>query len=193
MQHTRPQTTSTPSPSSIGNDSGDILASLDQVKPTLEEYLRSFNPQSTGSANHGPMSVPSSDAFLHGALTGDWGALPSSSAPLPDVPGALWEASASETSHPNLSQHVPSYNASTAPSSSAYSHSPNSDLNAPTGSSRAPPLGAPPVVQFGIQPAAPSFAPNANALPASQDQDVEATILWDSFLRDLGIPPTRMS
>ncbi|KAG8782072.1 hypothetical protein FRC15_007579 [Serendipita sp. 397] len=96
------QAQSSPSPSTSSNDGSNIMTSLESVQPTLDEYLRSFGSaqpgsgpeagvttaaeavQITGSENgavgtatnsHHPMDIPSSDAFLRGALTGNWASL----------------------------------------------------------------------------------------------------------------------
>ncbi|KAG8820773.1 hypothetical protein FRC17_010057, partial [Serendipita sp. 399] len=113
QQQQQNQTGQSPSPSSpASNDGSNLMLSLESVQPTLDEYLRSFQPTQPGEAqavtaaaaagavnlggagnvamdtsvpsqHQHPMGIPSSDAFLRGALTGDWTSL--STAPPPDM------------------------------------------------------------------------------------------------------------
>lgn len=70
----------------------DQAGSLANIESFLENYLRSFDTHATnsdGSSSHAtasPMHVQSSDAFLRGALTGDWTGVSSAEASLLDRP-----------------------------------------------------------------------------------------------------------
>lgn len=148
-------------------------------QPTLEEYLRSFDFHSTPNDNSAPLHIPTSDEFLQGVLTGNWGGLfPPSTGPGSSQPG-------STSNIPGREQHFGSHNYyKLHPQIASYAPSMHSDgdssINsggaslAPTSSMEPPPL----LYQHSNQ---------EHRLKPNQSDDLQKTFLWDNFLRELGI------
>lgn len=154
------------------------MTSLGGVQPTLDEYLRSFDHQSGDVSSQAPMAVPSSDAFLQGALTGDWGSLGTTDAPLSDLSNSFWGSPLV----PEVPQHTQSQTNRAYTPLGGFSHSPYSDGGVSSGSATSRP---------GIDntqslyPSGPPFVAIPNI--ANTNPDTEGMVLWDNFLRDLGI------
>ena len=178
VQQTRQQPVSSPASS----DGNNVLVSLEGVQPTLDDYLRSFQPQS--EPNQGaPMGITSSDDFLRGALTGDWGRL----APIHSEPTASSFNGKYNDTAPSINvpwqEPVPSYNQQPM-QQGMFSASPYSDGGVSSGSNG-----------NGIQSTF-DYTPPFQALGSSppvvgngqaNGQAPESVLLWDNFLRDLGL------
>jgi hypothetical protein len=180
LQHTRQQ----PAHSPAASDESNVMISLERVQPTLDDYIRSFDRHSDLSGAQAPMAVPSSDAFLHGALTGDWGSFPTMEAPLSDLSGSfLGPSTSNEGSQPSPS-HQP-YIPSLTQSLSSFSHSPFSD-GASSGSSAGQALfDNPQPFHATLQPPTTLFTSVPTVVQPHSDP--EGQVLWDNFLRELGI------
>jgi hypothetical protein len=146
---------------SSSSDGENIMTSLESVQPTLDEYLRSFQSIDPESANTNgqpaPMNIPSSDAFLQSALTGNWNNLNASESDWTSVwePASGLSGNVQQQSQPPQQQPSPlsvyqpnqpvNYGQSIAPPTfHMSSHSPYSDggLSTGSGSSTNPPTHA---------------------------------------------------
>ncbi|KIM34296.1 hypothetical protein M408DRAFT_59666 [Serendipita vermifera MAFF 305830] len=180
VHQTRQQPAASPASSTEENN---VLASLGNVQPTLDDYLRSFQQQPGNSNTNVPMGITSSDDFLRGALTGDWAGLaptqPDST--MPDLTGRYNPAPATL----NVSWQDP-YN--TQPmqqnGSGMFASSPYSDSSMSSGSN-----GNNLQSNFAYTPPFQSFGktPPANTASLANGQSEETIVLWDNFLRDLGL------
>lgn len=181
LQHTRQQ----PANSPASSDESNVMISLERVQPTLDDYIRSFDHHSDLSGVQAPMAVPSSDAFLRGALTGDWGSLPAMEAPLSDLSGAFLGPSTNNEGSQPPSSHQP-YTPSLTQPLSSFSHSPYSDGGASSGSSAGQALfdNSQPF-HATLQPPTTSFTSVPTVVQPHSDP--EGQLLWDNFLRELGI------
>lgn len=180
VHQTRQQSASSPASSEGTN----VLASLEGVQPTLDEYLRSFQSQTGTSQTNGPMGITSSDDFLRGALTGDWAGLASSRSE-PAVPDQTSQYNTAPTPF-NMSWQDPVSLYNTQPVQQNGPHffpSPYSDGGVSSGSSG---NGAKPTFDYTppFQPLVISPTPNNNV---GTGQDPETVVIWDNFLRDLGL------
>lgn len=180
VHQTRQQPAASPASSTEENN---VLASLGNVQPTLDDYLRSFQQQPGNSNTNVPMGITSSDDFLRGALTGDWAGLaptqPDST--MPDLTGRYNPAPATL----NVSWQD-TYN--TQPmqqnGSGMFAPSPYSDSSMSSGSN-----GNNLQSNFAYTPPFQSFGktPPANTASLANGQSEETIVLWDNFLRDLGL------
>lgn len=167
VQHTRKKTPSSYASSPNVSDSGIDLTSLENVQPTLDDYLNSFNIGATAGVptEQGPIPVLSSDAFLQGALTGNWNF---------------------------MSTHSNSWKGEAAFEGMTYAPPiPKNDfdpiqVDAPQSSYSNPSPFAPEFMNQSTM-----FEPSPNSLSESVTSSNEgAPFLWDKFLADLGLPQT---
>lgn len=225
-----------PSPPSIDDVEGaGIMSSLGTVKVnTLDAYFQSFgqpspaastapglsidtgnqsSPATSSSIYQIPMEVPSSDAFLHGVLTGDWGGMK----PLDSAPGNPYDLLQVPPQQYNYNTSVSPQYYATPPlgpqglqgqqNFTTLGHSPFSDpgssdsgnslsgstpgmLNYDTRPALLQALAEP---QIGSTAYGPSFTLQGFAESQQQQTALSgasggeaATILWEDFLRDLG-------
>ena len=181
VQQTRQQSASSPASS----DGNNVLASLEGVQPTLDDYLRSF--QAPGAANQAgvPMGITSSDAFLQGALTGNWEGLTTPLAPIPEYTGQ-YNLSPPSLDVPHQEHFAPYYsNLTPQNGTSIFAASPYSEGSLSSGSGGNA-SGAQSTANYPptIQPLGPSPVLNDSD---TGGQPVDAVLLWDNFLRDLGL------
>jgi hypothetical protein len=178
VQETRRQPASSPA-SSEGNN---LLASLDGVQPTLDEYLRSLDTPRGTSNVEVPIGITSSDDFLMSALTGNWTGL---GAPLPTMPEYPGQRNLSPPKldlprqdhvlfHLNSTQQDGSSMFAPSPFSDGSSSSGNGNLNGAQSTFDYPPP---------FQPLGPSVSHQADV----NGQATDTVLLWDNFLRDLGL------
>ena len=183
------------------------MSSLESVQPSLEDYLQSFESAYSGippnNSNVGQgwnmgdgqndplrdigMSVTSSDAFLHGVLTGQW----MGSQPL--VPTSQYPPSL-DFSHQHIATHAHpplgpyeygSVEGSIHPGTASFRPSPGSPSDGVLSSAGSPGPRVSldvPSVQY---PPSISYQHPVPTLDAGEDS--QASFMWDNFLRELGI------
>lgn len=148
-------------------------------QPKLDEYLRSFDFHSMPNDNGAPLYMPTSDEFLGGMMTEDWGELfLSPTANGNDQPGYTSNVTGRG---PQIVSH--DYNR-LHPQMASYAPSLYSDGDSSINSGVAPlapssPLEPPSLL---YRPSEQGHQPDPN-----QTDDLQKAFLWDNFLRELGI------
>jgi hypothetical protein len=166
------------------------MSSLETVQPSLDEYLRSFefDPANIqGQAYHGGsggnkgdngpgetwMYVPSSDAFLQGVLTGHWNGPPPSGPPSSQQQNSPYQADLLPLGAPRPSERP------LDPRSQGYNEAQLYQTHVAYTSSPAPPSDGDGSLS--------STTSNIPLADASRADDLQASFLWDNFLRELGV------
>ncbi|KIM27212.1 hypothetical protein M408DRAFT_330132 [Serendipita vermifera MAFF 305830] len=181
----------------------DMMSSLETIQPSLDDYLRSFEPAYSGQqigenynggsgyAQGGPladigMSVPSSDAFLHGVLTGQWDNLNVHSSGSSDSGyHPVGMAPHQAPMHGNMPGGEYGSGNQGSADHSAYSFRPSpappSDVLSSNGS---PPRAVHEETQT-LYPPSLSYQPPQPMYTGRED--TQSNFMWDNFLRELGI------